>query len=287
MRKITFLLCISLINFSACSASDYEKYRFEDKDDHENNYQGKSNRKMRFLINVRDLTGRIMTDVGGNLYNLLSWDTFKVACATLPAYAIAKPFNHKIQKHFYNCETHKNIHQPSKVFSEIVMNFATIVIPIVGLRDICSRDTYHHRRAEVFFTGLALTWCTKNLFKLARTESNIRPWHEDFSHHKRAYGGNPSGHSALFGYVAAFWFAEEGPMIGVPLVLATGIGMGVAVVTNRHYLSQVILGAGYGAMFGLAAHRVLETTVFNNKNTKLGLVANPQSGLGLRLSCAF
>ncbi len=236
--------------------------------------------------NVKEITRRILSDVGSNFYNLFSMSTFYTGCAVLPLYVSARPIDHKIQKHFYDPVNHKNRHQPSNGLSKFAINTVAGIIPIVTLRDMLSRDPYHNRRGEVFITGLLLTWATKNILKLAHTEANIRPWHEKYSRHCRAYGGNPSGHSALFGYVASFWFAEKGPLVGVPLVLATGLAISVGVVTNRHYLSQVIMGTAYGVIFGLAAHKTLEKSVFS-ENTKVGLVANGDTGVGIKLSYNF
>ena len=255
MRKIQYVLSIVLIGISLQGSDSSDLSQKESS----------KNKKEEVLKIVRDCTGRILSNVGSNIYNLLSWDTFKTGCVTLPLYSAARPLDHKIHKYFYDPVTHKNLHQPPNDFSKIAMNTAAIVIPIVFLRDAFSSDLYHKRRGEIFMTGLLLTWGTKNIFKLARTEGNKRPWHEKYSNECRAYGGNPSGHGALFGYITSFWFAEKGPLVGVPLALATGLGMSLAVASNRHYLSQVILGVGYGVVFGLAAHKTLEKTIFNAK----------------------
>ncbi len=275
MRKIQGILSV-LIAFS---------FLYGDDDAHEKNFK-KQRKKPDAVKNVKDFTGRILSDIGADLYNLFSWNTFNVACVGIPLYIAARPADHKIQKHLYDPVLHENIHQPSKVFSEIALHTAAIVIPIVALRDFFSHDLYHNRRGEIFIGGLALTWITKNIIKHTETEGNKRPWNGNFSSHSRAYGGNPSGHSALFGYVTSFWFLEKGLIVGIPLMIATGFEMAASIVTNRHYLSQTILGVTYGVVFGFAAHKTLEKTIFN-ENTKIGLVANPSTGLGLKLSYNF
>lgn len=276
MRKIHYVLSTVLIVISLHAKDSSESSQKDTAKKHKQEVH-----KM-----VRDCVGRVMSNIGANFYNLLSWDTFKTGCVTLPFYVGARPVDHKIHEHFYNSETHKNLHQPPAAFAKFAVNTSNIVILIVFLRDFFSSDLYHRRRGEIFMTGLGITWITKNILKCAHIEGNKRPWNEHFSKHHCTYGGSPSGHSALFGYVTSFWFVEKGPLVGVPLVIASALGMAVQVISNRHYLSQVILGAGYGVMLGLAAHKTLEKSIFN-ENTKVGLVADPATGVGFKLSYNF
>lgn len=232
---------------------------------------------------------RMLSDTGSIIYNLFSRSTFKAACFGVPFYLLARPVDHKIQRHFYDEILQKNKNQPSKTFAKFGMKAGVALsLPIVGL-DIMSSDDRRIRRGEIFGTGMLAIWGTKNLIKLVHTEANKRPCHERFStsHHTRSYGGNPSGHMAFLAYASSFWTAEKGIVVGLPMTGMTALAGALLVTSNRHYLSQVIAGAFYGVVFGLAAHKVFRLTSWGTEGPKLSMVASPQEGLGFKVSYDF
>ena len=234
---------------------------------------------------VEAVVGRLMSDVGSNLYNLFSIDSLKILTAGFPFYLIARPIDHKIHHKTYDPEHHKNKHEPGHMFTTVFLNAGCVAIPI-AFAGLFSSDPYRIRRAEVFTTGVLMTWASKNILKILPTEANIRPWNEHFRKDDCVYGGNPSGHTALLGYCTAFWAMEKGAALGIPLTALTLVSMGLAVAGNRHYVSQVIAGATYGVMFGVATHRTFEKTVLN-PDTKISMIANKKDGIGFKLSYAF
>ena len=85
-----------------------------------------------------------------------------------------------------------------------------------------------------------------------------RPWHEKFSCKERALGGFPSGHTAEAVYTALLYGLRMGPRYAIPTGTIALIIAATFISCNRHYLSQIVAGAGLGTLFALSADKVIE-----------------------------
>jgi hypothetical protein len=103
----------------------------------------------------------------------------------------------------------------------------------------------------------------------------------------------PSGHTAQAFAAATFLHKEYGkdhPMYSVlAYTTATGIGV-LRVMNNRHWASDVLVGAGIGILATNLAYLTHQNKWGNNKNKKVGVVVMPMynrgsigAGMGLLL----
>jgi membrane-associated phospholipid phosphatase len=108
------------------------------------------------------------------------------------------------------------------------------------------------------FIGLPFVQSGKDIIKRARFKACLRPWHEQFSNEKRSSGGFPSGHTANVVFMTTLWWMRHGPKWGVPLALFSTLVMADFINCNRHYVSQIVAGAGLGVVVACAANKVIE-----------------------------
>ena len=113
--------------------------------------------------------------------------------------------------------------------------------------------------------GIPFVIFGKDIIKTFDADFCLRPWHEDFcSTHKQAMGGFPSGHMAQATYIATLYGMKFGHQLAVPLAFfAAGLGI-IFMNCNRHYLSQIVAGAGLGALYGVAASKVIDSKLADN-----------------------
>jgi hypothetical protein len=219
---------------------------------------------------------------------LLSLQSMKVITGTLPFYLIGRRADAVVHRQFYDIETHTNKNQPPKFLSDIALDDKYISLPFIGFGLIgwLHHNPYKRRRAQVFTTGLAWSFLFKTLIKQIKVDGNLRPWHENFDRHKRAHGGNPSGHMTITAYMATYWALEKGRSAAVPLALFTTFALTMNVASNHHYLSQAIAGTGFGVMLGMAAHAAFRSLTVPEHVT-VGLGTDQKGNLGIRFAYDF
>ncbi|MCF7899960.1 phosphatase PAP2 family protein [Candidatus Babeliales bacterium] len=219
---------------------------------------------------------------------IVSLDSMKVLTVVTPFYLIGRNSDAKVHSKFYDASTHTNKHQPSKFLKTFlydeVMSAPIVFSYVVGL---LSEDAVTRRFAQIFGTGLVWAWASKVFVKnVFKTDANLRPGSAEFSHHQRTHGGNPSGHTTQATYLATMLWLYKGPKYGVPLSLYATAIAGMSVAINHHYLSQVIAGAGCGALFGIAAYSVFSDWKLP-ENLTVSLDVNNQAQLGLKIAYNF
>ncbi len=113
--------------------------------------------------------------------------------------------------------------------------------------------------------GIPFVIFGKDIIKKLDADFCLRPWHQDFCQtHKQAMGGFPSGHMAQATYIATLYGMRFGPKLAIPLAFfAAGLGI-VFLNCNRHYLSQLVAGVGLGALYGIAANKVIDSKLAEN-----------------------
>lgn len=209
-------------------------------------------------------TSNIVQDVFALHKNIIHPDTLKVAGMVFPLFIGARMIDEQVQNNFYDREHHKNIHYMPECCHDIAQ--WSIAIPVVGLGSQAFWGSSEEMRetSRAYLIGLPFVFWTKTLIKKIPFEANMRPWHEHYSCEQRSTGGFPSGHMAEATYTALLYGMKFGAKFAVPLgLLATFIGASF-IACNRHYLSQIVAGAGLGAVYSLAAYKLSDSRIKEN-----------------------
>jgi membrane-associated phospholipid phosphatase len=187
---------------------------------------------------------------------LWSLDTVKIVTATAPAYLVARWSDPHVHTCFYDATFHKNKCQTPWWFSKLVEKSADVGSLIYISFAVIAPNQATRHRARIFGVGLLSVLVVKDLIKSLRSDANLRPFNEYFRR-KRTFGGFPSGHMIESAYLATVLGLEYGPILAIPLTAAAGLMFGVLVGSNRHYASQVVVGAALGVAYGLAVHKTI------------------------------
>jgi hypothetical protein len=231
--------------------------------------------------------GGIIKDVAVLQINMVSWDSFKVIASVFPFFIGARMLDEPTHSYFYDPHHHKNKNQLPH-WAEKFAQFTSIGAPLalLGSQAIFSRDVEFQATSRMLLLGMPVVIWGKDFIKKAQFDACLRPWNEKFSCKQRAFGGFPSGHVAQASYTAVLYGMRYGPVFSIPLGLIAGaIGL-MFVGCNRHLLSQVIAGAGFGAMYGIAANRLLDEKL-ERKFMKVKLDVNDNGGPALKVACRF
>jgi hypothetical protein len=168
---------------------------------------------------------------------------------------LAKLFDNSLHKNFFCQSCKKNKNQMPLLFK---ISHESIIVSLIGVT-LFSLSYGYMKDVDFYYQGIGSlasilsTWGIKNIFKgLWQHESGLRPYDEKHAPYKRSYGGCPSGHIAFAGAMTAYWFRERGPAWGLPFLALGVIGVGGVVSSNRHYVSQTIVGFTLGAIIGIS-----------------------------------
>jgi len=236
---------------------------------------------------ITHMLGHLGKDVLLIHKNIFSWDSYKILLLTFPFFIGTRMIDEKLQRCFHEHSCHKNINQPPKWCRELARWSIGIPIILLGTQAFLSRDEELRTTSQIFLTGIPFVLLMKDLIKKFRFEANLRPWHEDFSAEERSTGGFPSGHVAEATYTAVMYGMRYGPKLAVPLGgIAAFVGV-TFLACNRHYLSQLIAGAGFGAMYAVAANKLVDSKLNENKDLNVNRSINEQGGPTLSLSYRF
>ena len=227
----------------------------------------------------------LVKDMGLVVKNVFDWDSFKIVSISFPFFAMGCMVDDKLQNCFYDRHHHKNICQLPH-WTHTVADFC-IYVPVAALASLLVAGPTHDLRTagRVFIAGLPFVWLGKDVIKQCKCDINLRPWNEHYSSHHRSYGGFPSGHMAASVYMAVFFGHRYGLKFSVPLGLCSAF-IGVTYLSsNRHYLSQLVGGAAWGALWAYAATKNVDHDL--EKDYQFNLSLNKQGGPELKLSCRF
>lgn len=227
-------------------------------------------------------------DSGKIVKNLFDMRSMKVITGVSPFYIAGRWIDPHLQQKFYDPVTKKNIHQPPRgvkiLFEDVFMALPFIYF---GGQGFVHRNPVERRAAQLFVTGFLWAWGSKILVKQFKHDGAIRPPHEDFDQSKPTHGGSPSGHSAMAAFMATYWGMYKGKKYGIPLGIYTGLIMSIAVTGNYHYISQVIAGAGFGVLFGVAAHTTLGEILDEETKISFGVTQDSKGNPGFRVGYSF
>lgn len=237
---------------------------------------------LRCLLNA---TGNAIQDIINLHLNMISTETFIVIAATMSPYLISRQIDENIQCHFFSHTNHKNINQCPHWCKSLVRFGIGVPIVAFGSQLFLSKDPEWRETAWMLLLGFPFVIFGKNIIKTFDADFCLRPWHEDFcQNHKRGGGGFPSGHMAEASFIATLYGMRFGHKLAVPLTFfAAALGI-IFINCNRHYLSQLIAGAGLGAIYGIAANKVIDHKLCQNWN--MGLCVN-RNGAGIKATYQF
>jgi membrane-associated phospholipid phosphatase len=202
--------------------------------------------------------GGVMKDMFLLNRNLIAWDSFAIIASVFPFFVGARMIDEPIQMYFYDPVHHKNKRQLPHWCHDACKLMIGAPILLLGSQAFLSKEYEMRQTSRMLLLGLPFVIWGKTLIKKFKFDACLRPWNEKFSCEQRAYGGFPSGHVSEATYTAVLYGMRYGPAYSIPLgLLAATIGV-TFVSCNRHLLSQVIAGAGLGAIYGVAANRVID-----------------------------
>lgn len=187
--------------------------------------------------------------------NLLTWDSVKIISSLFPFFVASRMLDDQVHHYFYDARHHKNIHQLPHWCHEACKFAIGIPIVLLGTQAFLSVHEEMRQTSRMLLLGIPFVIWGKTVIKKATFDCSLRPWNEKFSAERRAYGGFPSGHVAEATYTAVLYGMRYGPRYAIPLGLGSLIVALTFVNCNRHLVSQVVAGAGLGALYGVAANR--------------------------------
>ncbi len=208
---------------------------------------------------VSDVFGWVLKDAFCINWNLLTWDSFKIVTTIFPFYISARMVDQKLQNCFFDFDCMKNKHCVPHWCKEVARVSVAPVIAFFGINAFLNRDDRLRTTSQVMLIGLPFVFYVAQLAKYWQCDASLRPWHEKFCKNgSRSNGGLPSGHTAKASYLAVLYGLEYGPKAAIPLGILTAFVGSAFVACNRHYLSQVVAGVGFGALYGAAAHKTVQ-----------------------------
>ena len=220
--------------------------------------------------------------------NFFTRNTMGVLSVALPLYLIGRQVDPILHRQFYKHENHLNVHQPPAWMKSFFYEekFATPIFVGYAMSCLAREEENSWREAQLFGLGLFWAWTSKILVKQIKVDGSLRPSNEAFDKDDRVHGGSPSGHMTSATYLAAFSGLSRGPRFGIPFSLYAATVGSVSIASNKHYMSQVIAGAGLGFALGLATYLVFENYTFP-KDIQAGLITDQKGNLGIRIAYDF
>jgi hypothetical protein len=219
---------------------------------------------------------------------LFSWDSLKVFVITAPFFAGARMIDEKLHNCFFDHKNKRNRNEPAQWCKEVARLSIGIPIALLSFQAFFSRDEDMQATSQIFLTGMPFVLLAKDLFK-ERLDFDLckRPFHQVFAKEQRKYGGFPSGHLAEATYMAVLYGKRFGVNYALPLGSVAVFVTIVFLSSNRHYLSQMIAGAGFGAMYALSADKLIDSKLAKRHELKLGLAAGKRGEPVMHLSMKF
>lgn len=234
----------------------------------------------------------MMFTAGKSIYELFSLNTLVIGAITVPCYYATRSFDEKIQENFYCHEYKKNIHQLPKWLCTFVHTGFPIFLGALGgfwLTQGLSGNKKLYCAAMGLAPGILLAVLFKNALKSFKHCGNLRPYHEKYAPEKRSYGGCPSGHITLITFTTAYIGENFGWQYSIPLLTFSFLASIEYVNTNRHYASQVVLGAGFGFAVGFAMSKAVEFlyNMCEDKNYKFFVESEYDGSTSLCFECSY
>jgi hypothetical protein len=200
----------------------------------------------------------LFRDVADLHINLLSVTSAKILTAAVPFYVTTRLVDHDVHKNFYDSACHKNINQVNEHACNAVEKGAFVGVVACSSLAFLASDEELRITSRIFMLGAITGLWAKNVIKHGQFHGGLRPWNEHFSSEKQSCGGFPSGHMFEASYMLTVYGLEYGRKAAIPLGLFAAAMFGVSISCNRHYVSQLVAGTAFGALYGFAAHKTIQ-----------------------------
>lgn len=204
-----------------------------------------------------------------NKYALFSFNSFKVVATTFPFYVLTHMFDEDVQKYFHRNCCHKDINQAPEWCRKLSQYGLGVPITILGFMALFGKNEEFRTTGRIFLLGMPLVVWGKDIIKKFNFDANRRPWCDRFSCKERALGGFPSGHMAEITYMTVLYGMRYGFKAAVPIGLFGSFLGATFLNCNRHYISQLVAGAGLGTLFALAADKVIDKRLEKKYKSRL------------------
>lgn len=216
-----------------------------------------------------NLLGSLWRDVFDlNKYVLFSAETFKVISTAFPFYVSARMVDEKLQENFHRRCCKRDINQAPEWCRTACKYGISLPIVTLTMMTIFGKNEELRTTGRVFLLGMPFVLWGKDVIKSFSFEANRRPWCDRFPCKERALGGFPSGHMAEVIFMTVLYGKRFGYKAAVPLgIFSTFLGA-TFLNCNRHYLSQLIAGSALGAIFALAADKVIDNRLARKYKAK-------------------
>lgn len=231
--------------------------------------------------------GELVNDAFWINVGLFSWDSLKIFATTAPFFVGARMIDEKLHHCFFDQRHKRNRNEPAQWAKETARLSIGIPIALLGTQAFFSRNDDMQLTSQIFLTGMPFVLIAKDIIKKLDFDVCKRPFHEKFAKHQRKFGGFPSGHLAEATYTAVLYGMRFGPNFALPLgSVAVFVGV-IFLSSNRHYLSQMIAGAGFGAMYAFSANRLIDSRLAQKRDFNLGLTRDDFGNPAMQLSMKF
>ncbi len=214
-----------------------------------------------------------------------SANSFMLITGIAPAYIAARMIDEDIHSCFYDEQFHKNCCQLPWWCHDVAKIGIGVPIVALGALTVFGPSDEIRTTGRVFLVGIPFVIFGKEIIKKWSANHCLRPKNGNFCKFKRYYGGFPSGHMAEATYVAVLAGMRFGAKAAIPLSIFSLFVAGAFVNCNRHYLSQIVAGSAFGAMYALAANRVIEHEI--DRKFKISLACNYEGSPALSASYEF
>lgn len=222
-------------------------------------------------------------------YVLFSTETFKVISTTFPFYVATRMFDEKLQSNFHKRCCQKDYNQAPEWCRTVCKYGISLPIMTLALMTIFGGNEEFRTTGRVFLLGMPFVLWGKDVIKSFRFDANMRPWCDRFPCKERAMGGFPSGHMAEVTFMSVLYGKRFGWKAAMPLALFSTFLGATFLNCNRHYLSQLVAGSALGAIFALAADKVIDNRLARKYNAKYscGFDTDMHGSPALKVSYSF
>jgi len=205
---------------------------------------------------------------------------------TVPYYLVTRQFDQHINNSFFCWDHHCNCNQLPHWFHNCADYGLGFVLGL-GMIAFCPCHKDLRRAAEIYLTAIPFTWVGKNALKSIKHDGCLRPKHGKFDWRKKWYGGCPSGHMMEIAFATVYWGLVGGPVFAVPISIFGATMAADFVVGNRHYVSQLVAGAGLGVIYALAAYRTYQDEQKRLCDFDIDPICTDSGEVGVRCSMSF
>ena len=217
--------------------------------------------------------------------NLISLSSLKIIACVAPIYAFTRALDDDIHHCFYDHEHHKNVYQFHNHCHWLSSRGLAIPILLCGGFTLLSPNVESRTTGFIFLLGMPFVIFGKDLLKRWEAPHCLRPRNEHFSRHHRAHGGFPSGHMAEAMYMTVLFGMRYGKKAWIPLGAYSAFMLATFVNCNRHYVSQMVAGAALGAMYAVAANKLINAKLMRNVEVSVGV--SPQGRALMQAGISF